>query len=381
MPAGSRHTASARTAASATGGCGRRRPATTQTGSASMPRALSGTPTWATSTACGCARAARCWPRSTWTVAPSPARSAGARTRTCSSSARTSADPSRRSPAGGSWRSRRPEALTRGFGRRPRSGLAGAAGDHDGRELTHPLPPSPPSWYSPAHPIPLRSHATADARDADVAAASAPETDRRAWPAHRRPQRGIAGMRGLWLLGEDQLRRTDPGDPRPATRVAGNSLLIAAQDAGLPPDRGPVTASAPSSSGPGPACPAPGRSAAAVVALGEDPGPHACQHGIDIAALPSGLVQDQAGQPQRRHHRVSTPREAEMKHVMRGPRTLVVPRVDGFGVSQAVQDLIERFRLPPVSAPASHLLPAFLPRQLPTAISAAPAYGRDLQHR
>jgi sugar lactone lactonase YvrE len=37
-------------------------PATTQTGSASMPRALSGTPTWATSTACGCARAARCWP-------------------------------------------------------------------------------------------------------------------------------------------------------------------------------------------------------------------------------------------------------------------------------------------------------------------------------
>ena len=38
----------------ATGGCGRRRPAITQTGSASMPRALSGTPTWVTSAACGC---------------------------------------------------------------------------------------------------------------------------------------------------------------------------------------------------------------------------------------------------------------------------------------------------------------------------------------
>jgi len=38
----------------------------------------------------------------------SPARSVGARTRTCLSSARTSANPGRRSPAGGSWRSRRP---------------------------------------------------------------------------------------------------------------------------------------------------------------------------------------------------------------------------------------------------------------------------------
>ncbi len=122
--------------------------------------------------------------------------------------------------------------------------------------------------------------------------------------------------------------------------------------------------------------PCSGQSAAAVVALGKDLGTHACQHRVDIAALPSGLVQDQAGQPQRRHHRVSTPREAEMKHLMRGPRALVVPRVDRFGVSEAVQDLIERFRLPPVYAPARHLRPAFLPRQLPTAISAAPSYGR-----
>ena len=103
-----RHSALALAAAWAAAGSGRRRPATTRTGSASMPRAPSGTPTWATSTARGCARAARCWPRSAWTVAPSPARSAGARTRSCSWSARTSADPRRRHPAGGSWRSRRP---------------------------------------------------------------------------------------------------------------------------------------------------------------------------------------------------------------------------------------------------------------------------------
>src|SRR5690242_16664795 len=73
-----------------------------------MPRALSGTPTWATSTACECARAARCWARSAWTVAPSPACSAGARTRSCSSSASTTAGPRRRSPVGRLWRSRRP---------------------------------------------------------------------------------------------------------------------------------------------------------------------------------------------------------------------------------------------------------------------------------
>src|SRR6266567_7502500 len=83
--------------------------------------------------------------------------------------------------------------------------------------------------------------------------------------------------------------------------------------------------------------PCSGRSAAAVVALGKELGPHAGQHRIDIAALPSGLVQDQAGQPQRRRHRVSTPREAEMKDVMRGPRGFVVPSVDRFGVSEAVR--------------------------------------------
>ena len=78
------------------------------TASASMPKALSGTPTWATSTACGSAKAGRSWPRSTWTVAPSPVRSAGATTPTCSSSASTTAALRRRSPPGGSWRSRRP---------------------------------------------------------------------------------------------------------------------------------------------------------------------------------------------------------------------------------------------------------------------------------
>jgi hypothetical protein len=109
--------------------------------------------------------------------------------------------------------------------------------------------------------------------------------------------------------------------------------------------------------------------------LGKDLGPHACQQRINIAALPSGLVQDQAGEPERRHHRVSTPCEAEVKNVMGGPRALVIPSVDGFGVSEAVQDFVERFRFPPVYAPARHLLPAFLPRQPPTAISAAPSYG------
>jgi len=54
-----------------------------------------------TSTACGCAWAARCGPRSTWTAPPSPARSAEGRTRACSSSARTPADPGRRGPAVG----------------------------------------------------------------------------------------------------------------------------------------------------------------------------------------------------------------------------------------------------------------------------------------
>jgi sugar lactone lactonase YvrE len=62
-------------------------------------------------TVCGCARAARCWARSAWTVAPSPACSAGARTRGCSPSASTTADPSRRSPVGRSWRSRRPRRV------------------------------------------------------------------------------------------------------------------------------------------------------------------------------------------------------------------------------------------------------------------------------
>ena len=81
---------------------GRRRPATIQTASASMPRALSGTPTWATSTACGSAKAGRSWPQSTWTVVPSPARSAGATTPTCSSSASTTAALRRRTPPGGS---------------------------------------------------------------------------------------------------------------------------------------------------------------------------------------------------------------------------------------------------------------------------------------
>jgi hypothetical protein len=110
-----------------------------------------------------------------------------------------------------------------------------------------------------------------------------------------------------------------------------------------------------------------------VVTLGKDPGSHACHHGIDIAALPSGLVQDQACEPQWRHHRVSPPCQAEVKNVMCSPRGLVVPGVHGLGVSEAVQDLVERFRFPPVYAPARHLLPAFLPRQPPTAIIAAPS--------
>jgi len=50
---------SAATVTSATGACGRRRPVTTRTESAWMPRAPSGTPTSATSTVFVCARAAR----------------------------------------------------------------------------------------------------------------------------------------------------------------------------------------------------------------------------------------------------------------------------------------------------------------------------------
>jgi hypothetical protein len=117
-----------------------------------------------------------------------------------------------------------------------------------------------------------------------------------------------------------------------------------------------------------------------VVTFAQDLGPYACQQRVDIAALPSGLVQDQAGEPQRRRHRVSPPGEAEVKDVVRGARTLVVPSADGIDVSEAVQNLIERFRLPPVYGPARHLLPAFLPRRLPTAIIAASSYGCGLRH-
>jgi hypothetical protein len=101
----------AATAAFTAGTCGRTRPATTRMASAWMPRVPSGTPTSATSTASGCARAARCWPPSAWIVAPSPARSAARRTRACSWSARSMAGPSRRNPAGGSWRSPRPHLV------------------------------------------------------------------------------------------------------------------------------------------------------------------------------------------------------------------------------------------------------------------------------
>ena len=73
-----------------------------------MPRAPSGTPTSATSTVSGCARAGRCWPRPSGIAAPSPARSAADRTRGCSSWARSTAGPGRRNPAAASWRSRRP---------------------------------------------------------------------------------------------------------------------------------------------------------------------------------------------------------------------------------------------------------------------------------
>lgn len=73
---------------------------TTPTGSVSMPRAPSGTPTWVTDTACGCARAARFLPRSNWTEVLSPARSAAAIGRSCTSSARSGAARSRRNLPG-----------------------------------------------------------------------------------------------------------------------------------------------------------------------------------------------------------------------------------------------------------------------------------------
>ena len=70
---------------------GPRRPATTPTASASTPPARSGTPTSATSTASGCARAARCSTPSTPTAARSRARCRGRATRCCWSSARSGA--------------------------------------------------------------------------------------------------------------------------------------------------------------------------------------------------------------------------------------------------------------------------------------------------
>lgn len=62
-------------------------------GSVSTPPERSGTPTWATSTACGSAKVARCSPRSTSTEALLRARSTEAPTRRCSWSARPGPGP------------------------------------------------------------------------------------------------------------------------------------------------------------------------------------------------------------------------------------------------------------------------------------------------
>lgn len=61
-----------------------------------------------TSAVFGYTRAARCWPPSALIAEPSPACSAAGGTRGCSSSARRGVDRSRRTLAGGWWRSRRP---------------------------------------------------------------------------------------------------------------------------------------------------------------------------------------------------------------------------------------------------------------------------------
>jgi len=65
-----------------------------------------------------------------------------------------------------------------------------------------------------------------------------------------------------------------------------------------------------------------------------------------------------------------------MKDVGRGPRALVVPLVDGLGMSEAVRDLIERLRLPPVYRPARHLS-CLRSAAAPAAICAALSYGRS----
>jgi hypothetical protein len=71
-----------------------------------------------------------------------------------------------------------------------------------------------------------------------------------------------------------------------------------------------------------------------------------------------------------------------MKDVMRGPRGFVVPSVDRFGVSEAVRVSSSGSGSRPCTLPPDICcLPAFLPRQLPTAISAAPSYGWDLRYR
>jgi hypothetical protein len=111
-----------------------------------------------------------------------------------------------------------------------------------------------------------------------------------------------------------------------------------------------------------------------VVVPGENSIAHARQHGANIAAPLSRLVHDHAGQPQRRHHRIGPPREAEMNNVERCRCVLVVACLDSLNVSQTVQNLIKRLRLPPVRTLPGHLLPAFLPRYPPAAmIPARPA--------
>jgi hypothetical protein len=106
-----------------------------------------------------------------------------------------------------------------------------------------------------------------------------------------------------------------------------------------------------------------------MVELGKGSIPHARQHGSDITPPLLCLGQDQAGQPQRRHHRIRTPAEAKVQHVKRSRGAVHLPVMHGFDVSQAIQDVLKRLGLAPVCDPARHIRPAFLPLEPRSAIS------------
>jgi len=79
------------------------------------------------------------------------------------------------------------------------------------------------------------------------------------------------------------------------------------------------------------------------------------QHRANITPPIRRLHHYQAGQLQWRHHRIGTAGEAKAQDIPRSHGTILIPRVDGLDVRQAVENLLNRLRLAPVSAPTRHL--------------------------